>query len=407
MKMDTNWGDPSREKVFLDTRVALVLPRHPRVICIWGHCGPPCLAISSPELPTASSSFVSKIQIKSVFFSFLVFFFLRRQRGDSRVADCYQKRTIPDAESRLLKDLHWAGLSWDEGPDVSGPYGPYRQSERLGLYWTHIDKLLATGKAYRCFCSIKELEEYARAAEKSGGYGYPGTCRDISPEESEERAANGNRFVVRFRSHETPLFVEDIVFHRFRKKLPEEDFIIMKSDGWPTYHFANVVDDKHMHITHVIRGSVSVSHLAHGLKLTPSQEWLPSTPKHLALYKAFDWEAPKFAHVGLLVDANNQKLSKRHLGVDLNYYKSEKRHTLPAALLNFVSLLGWGTKTHNSDIMTLQDMVDRVSLHDLPIPTARPTSLTWAFSSPSNSPRATSRSTWTNSNTSSAGISAA
>lgn len=151
---------------------------------------------------------------------------------------------------------------------MSGPYGPYRQSERLRLYQTHIDELLASGKAYRCFCSTKKLEEYAKAAENSGASSYPGTCRDISPEESGERAGNGDDFVVRFRSHETPLVVEDIVFHRFRKKLPEEDFIIMKSDGWPTYHFANVVDDKHMHITHVIRGSVSASHPRQGLKLT-------------------------------------------------------------------------------------------------------------------------------------------
>ncbi|KAK1751607.1 mitochondrial putative glutamate--tRNA ligase [Echria macrotheca] len=257
-----------------------------------------------------------------------------------RIEDTDQVRTVPDAEKRLVEDLHWAGLSWDEGPDKAGPYGPYRQSERLELYHTHAAELIASGKAYRCFCSKEQLLHHNTISHEQGGRtGYPGTCRSISPEESEDRAARGESHVVRFRSPAEPTRIQDLVFNSFRKKDPEEDFVIIKSDGFPTYHFANVVDDRKMAITHVIRGS----------------EWLLSTPKHVDLYNAFGWEPPRFAHVGLLVDMNQQKLSKRHPGVDVTYYKDNK--ILPAALLNFAVLLGWSTTDVKGDVMTLEDMV--------------------------------------------------
>ncbi|KAK3333623.1 glutamyl-tRNA synthetase-like protein [Cercophora scortea] len=256
-----------------------------------------------------------------------------------RVEDTDQTRLVPDAEERLFADLKWAGLSWDEGPDVKGLYGPYRQSERLDIYNQHTDKLIEQGAAYRCFCSPEDLDAHQRAAHTRGGAtAYPGTCRSISPAESEERAARGDPFAVRFKSSPEPVVAQDIVFNRFQKAIPEEDFVIRKRDGYPTYHFANVIDDKLMEITHVVRGS----------------EWLVSTPKHVELYNAFGWTPPQFAHVGLLVNSNREKLSKRHDGVNMTWYQDQ--NILPATLLNFAALLGWHS-TRTNDVMTLQDLV--------------------------------------------------
>ncbi|KAL2188552.1 Nucleotidylyl transferase [Thermothelomyces heterothallicus CBS 203.75] len=259
-------------------------------------------------------------------------------------------RLVADAEDRIYKDLRWAGLIWDEGPDLPGPYGPYRQSERLSLYKEHADKLVREGKAYRCFCSPEALEEQKKKAHEAGEPTlYPGTCRDLSLEESDDRAHRGEPFAIRFKSAEEPIKIQDLVYGRFMKNEPEDDYIIMKRDGFPTYHFANVVDDRHMKITHVIRGA----------------EWLVSTPKHVELYQAFGWEPPQFAHVGLLADRYRQKLSKREDSANLQYYKDG--HILPSALLNFVVLLGWRappTKGEFSLKFSKGDIV--VSLQKLP-----------------------------------------
>ncbi|KAK4241879.1 mitochondrial putative glutamate--tRNA ligase [Achaetomium macrosporum] len=262
-----------------------------------------------------------------------------------RIEDTDQTRRVADAEEKLYEDLEWVGLSWDEGPDIGGPYGPYRQSERLPLYKEHAEKLLREGKAYRCFCSPEALEQHKMAAHEAGRPTvYPGTCRHISPEESDDRAHNGEQFAIRFKSSDTPPSVQDIIFNRFRKEFPEEDYVIMKRDGFPTYHFASVVDDRHMKITHVIRGA----------------EWLISTPKHVDLYNAFGWEPPQFAHLGLLVDERRQKLSKRENSANVAWYREQL--VLPSALLNYsVSL---GTRYHSiggSDIMSLQEMIDNFS----------------------------------------------
>ncbi|KAK0623493.1 hypothetical protein B0T14DRAFT_582170 [Immersiella caudata] len=263
-----------------------------------------------------------------------------------RIEDTDRARTVLDAEKRLFEDLKWAGLSWDEGPDVQGPYGPYRQSERLDLYNKHAKELIGQGKAYRCFCSQEDLASASKLRHEQGGTThYPGTCGSVSPEESEERASKGESFVVRFRSSPTPTKIQDLVYGTFKKAVPEDDYIIIKSDGFPTYHFANVVDDKHMKITHVVRGA----------------EWLISTPKHVELYNAFGWEPPQFAHVGLLVDEKRQKLSKRHPGVDITWYKDKR--VVPAALLNFAVLLGWSRDPSlKSDLLSLQEMIDNFSL---------------------------------------------
>ncbi|KAK3900879.1 glutamyl-tRNA synthetase [Staphylotrichum tortipilum] len=263
-----------------------------------------------------------------------------------RIEDTDQTRLVADAEERLYQDLEWLGLSWDEGPDKNGPYGPYRQSERLPLYKEHSDKLIREEKAYRCFCTPESLEAHRTAAEASGQPTiYPGTCSHVPLAESDARAQSGEKYAVRFKSSEKPIMIRDVVYNRFQKKEAEEDFIIMKRDGFPTYHFANVVDDRHMKITHVIRGA----------------EWLISTPKHVELYNAFGWEPPQFVHLGLLVDANRQKLSKRDNSANMEFYK--KGHVLPSALLNFAVLLGWrAPQTPKGDVMTLQDMADNFSL---------------------------------------------
>lgn len=248
-----------------------------------------------------------------------------------RLEDTDQARFVEDAEQRLYQDLKWAGLSWDEGPDMGGPFGPYKQSDRLDLYRQHASMLLDNDHAFRCFCSKEDLELNLQQATSSGATAhYPGTCTGISRAESDRRAANGEPHTIRFKSSETPVSAPDLVYGAYKKAEREDNFIIMKSDGFPTYHFANVVDDHFMKITHVIRGA----------------EWLISTPKHVELYNAFGWEPPNFAHVGLLVDHQRQKLSKRDIdNIGISVFRDTK--ILPEALLNFSVLLGWDPSLQN------------------------------------------------------------
>ncbi|KAB8239263.1 glutamate--tRNA ligase MSE1 [Aspergillus alliaceus] len=265
-----------------------------------------------------------------------------------RIEDTDQKRTIPGAEQRLYEDLQWAGLQWDEGPTVGGPHGPYRQSERTAIYRTHAHDLINNGHAYRCFCSADRLDAFARHRSQAGlAPGYDRKCAEISPEESEDRAAKGETHVVRLKAEGYPMF-EDIVYgktgqNRTPNKLDlidrvYDDPILLKSDGHPTYHLANVVDDHLMEITHVIRGT----------------EWMPSTPMHVALYNAFKWTPPRFGHVPLLVDKSGQKLSKRNADIDLTSFK-DSQGVFAASLVNFAALLGW-SHTQKSDIFSLEEL---------------------------------------------------
>ncbi|KAJ4392061.1 Glutamate--tRNA ligase mitochondrial [Gnomoniopsis smithogilvyi] len=269
-----------------------------------------------------------------------------------RLEDTDQARLVNDAEQVLYDDLRWAGLHWDEGPDKGGPFGPYKQSERLDLYTQHAKSLLESGHAFRCFCTKEDLEFNLQLATSSGGAAhYPGTCTHIEQGESDRRAANGEPHVVRFKSAEKPVPALDLVYGTYKKAEREDNFIIMKSDGFPTYHFANVVDDHFMKITHVIRGA----------------EWLISTPKHVELYNAFGWQPPNFAHVGLLVDAQRQKLSKRDMAnIGIGVYRTNK--VIPEALLNFSALLGWdpnlqkNTHLNKRGVMTLEEMKQNFTL---------------------------------------------
>ncbi|KAI5457723.1 hypothetical protein BGZ63DRAFT_493831 [Mariannaea sp. PMI_226] len=262
-----------------------------------------------------------------------------------RIEDTDQNRLVPDAEERIFKDLEWAGLSWDEGPDKGGPYGPYRQSERLDTYHKHTQTLVDNGSAYRCFCSSEHLEAQKRALHDAGkSTAYPGTCRSITREESDRRAAAGEPHVVRLDSGRfgTPKF-KDAIYGPFQKKEPEEDFVLMKTDGYPTYHLANVVDDHLMKITHVIRG----------------EEWLISTPKHLALYEAFGWQAPIFAHLGLLISNDGSKLSKRNDSVNLSTYQAQ--HVFPIAMQAWLANLGSSFKRGHNTPRTLDDVAEALS----------------------------------------------
>ncbi|KAI2777690.1 hypothetical protein F4815DRAFT_480304 [Daldinia loculata] len=264
-----------------------------------------------------------------------------------RVEDTDQSRIVEDAETRLFEDLRWAGLSWDEGPDVGGDYGAYKQSERLEVYHQHAEQLINEGLAYRCFCTPEDLDQMRSINIQEGKQPiYNGTCSHISPDASARRAANGEPHCVRFKCGQQPV-VNDLVYGYYKQPTVEDDFIIIKQDGYPTYHFANVVDDHLMEITHVIRGA----------------EWLVSTPRHVALYEAFGWQMPLFAHVGLLVNEERQKLSKRHGDVDIASWRD--RGILPSTLLNYVMLLGWsmgkGVKGQQ-EVMDLNDMVKRFHL---------------------------------------------
>ncbi|KAI1497516.1 hypothetical protein F5X99DRAFT_361687 [Biscogniauxia marginata] len=277
-------------------------------------------------------------------------FLLARATGGQfllRIEDTDQTRLVPGAEDRIYEDLKWAGLKWDEGPDVGGYYGPYRQSQRLNLYTAHAQRLLNEGRAYRCFCTPEELDRL-KATSLQGGEQprYSGKCSHIPPHEAEERAQSGEEHCVRFRCDHSPT-ITDLVYGSYRKPGDEDHFIIMKRDGYPTYHFANVVDDHLMDITHVIRGA----------------EWLISTPKHVALYQAFGWQPPEFAHVGLLVDKDKKKLSKRDGDFEISSWRD--RGVLPGALLNYVMLLGWSpgkSEKGRSDVMDLNDMITKFHL---------------------------------------------
>ena len=285
--------------------------------------------------------------IRTALFNYLL---ARRTKGQFllRIEDTDQKRTVLGAEEKLCSDLQWAGLQWDEGPIVGGPFGPYRQSERTAIYREHVEPLLKSKHAYRCFCSAERLDALNKSRhEKGQALGYDRRCADLSEKESDERSHKGPAHVVRFRMPEKHTAYTDLVYGKTGNEKPRqlqtddlafEDPILIKSDRFPTYHFANVVDDHLMKVTHVIRGS----------------EWMTSTPLHIALYDAFGWPAPAFGHVPLLVDGRGQKLNKRDFKSDLSNYR-DALGVYPDALVNFAALLGWSHQQGN-DVMNLKEL---------------------------------------------------
>jgi glutamyl-tRNA synthetase len=268
-----------------------------------------------------------------------------------RIEDTDRARSTPESEAAILSALRWVGLGWDEGPDIGGPAGPYRQSERLAIYQRALVPLLESGAAYRCFCTAERLEAVRIEQRRQGLFvGYDGLCRGRTRADVDARMAAGEPFVVRLampRTGETT-FVDRLRGEVKFENTQIDDQILLKTDGFPTYHLANVVDDHHMDITHVIR----------------AEEWLSSTPKHMQLYKSFGWQVPEWVHMPLLRNADKSKISKRKNPVSLDYYRDAG--FLPEALLNYLGTMGWSI-AGDREKFDLAEMVtafsfDRVSL---------------------------------------------
>jgi glutamyl-tRNA synthetase len=291
----------------------------------------------------------------------LINYIFARQRDGKfvlRIEDTDRARFVATSEQEIFNSLRWLGLGWDEGPDVGGPYGPYRQSERTEIYREHCDLLLANGTAYRCFCTAEELEAVRKqqiAAKLPPRY--PGTCRTLTSEKVEANLAAGKPFVVRMAV--PPYSGDATTSTTFRDELRDDitfehsnvdDQVLMKSDGYPTYHLANVVDDHLMQITDVIR----------------AEEWISSTPKHVLLYKAFGWQIPRFWHMPLLRNLDKSKISKRKNPVSLIYYR--QAGFLPEAVINFLGLMGGGMPEGTGPVaekFSLGEMVERFDVKNI------------------------------------------
>ena len=267
-----------------------------------------------------------------------------------RIEDTDQARSTPESEQAIFTALRWLGLDWDEGPNVGGPYGPYRQSERQALYLEHIEKLLAQGDAFHCFCSKQRLDE-VRAEQQAAKQTtrYDGHCLGLSADEVAKRLAAGEPSVVRMRVPETGACTfKDRLRGEVTIPYSQIDMqVLLKADGMPTYHLAVVVDDHLMGITHILRG----------------EEWLNSVPKHQLLYQYFDWPMPELVHLPLLRNTDQSKLSKRKNPTSVTYYRDQGY--LPEALLNYLGLMGW-SMPDEQELFTLQQMVqafdiDRIS----------------------------------------------
>jgi glutamyl-tRNA synthetase len=278
------------------------------------------------------------------------FLFARRHRGKFilRIEDTDQKRYQPEALAEIFASLKWLGLQWDEGPEVGGGAGPYFQSQRTALYRRHAEVLLAAGKAYRCFCSedrLASLRLEQEQAKMAHGSGYDRHCRNLGGAEVEKLLAANAPHVVRLKVPDN----RAVAFHDLIRgditydSAQLDDLVLLKSDGFPTYHLANVVDDHLMHVTHVLRGD----------------EWIASTPKHILIYEACGWPPPIFAHMPVILAADGGKLSKRRGAASVLDYQRDG--ILPEALVNFLALLGWAPGG-DREIMTLDEMAAAFSL---------------------------------------------
>jgi glutamyl-tRNA synthetase len=263
-----------------------------------------------------------------------------------RIEDTDQARSTPESEAAILESLRWLGLSWDEGPDVGGPNGPYRQSERTAIYRRYVDDLLANGHAFRCFCTPERLEEM-REAQRLAKMAprYDGRCLAIPLAESAERAQH-EPYVVRMRVPDIgTAVVNDLRRGRVEFEWATVDMQVLMM---PTYHLANVVDDHLMGITHVMRG----------------EEWMSSAPKHLLLYSYFGWEPPKLVHLPLLRNPDKSKLSKRKNPTSILFY--QRLGYLPEALLNFLGLL-MGAATGADEMLSLRQMIANFAIEHIAI----------------------------------------
>lgn len=258
-----------------------------------------------------------------------------------RIEDTDQSRSRPEYEKNIFRALNWCNIHWDEGPDVGGPYGPYRQSERTEIYQKHAQILLERGNAYKCFATPEELTEMRELAAAQGKRaGYDRRYRNLSPEEVRQREAAGQPYVIRLK---VPLTGECVYEDQIKGRVTVpwadiDDQVLLKSDGFPTYHLANVVDDRLMEISHVIRGD----------------EWMSSTPKHICLYESFGWEPPVFMHMPLLLGKDGKKLSKRKNPTSIFYFRDSGY--LPEALVNFLTLMGY-SMPDDREVYPLEEIV--------------------------------------------------
>ncbi len=264
-----------------------------------------------------------------------------------RIEDTDQARSSRASEEQILNSLRWLGLEWDEGPDIGGPYGPYRQSERTEIYQAHIQPLLESGEAFHCFCTADRLSQLRKEqmAAKSPRMGYDAHCLALSAEEVQARLEAGEEHVIRLKvPREGKCVIDDALREKIEIAWDEVDMqVLIKSDGLPTYHFANVVDDHLMGITHVMRG----------------EEWISSAPKHLLLYKALGWEPPELIHLPLLRNPDKSKLSKRKNPTSILYY--QRMGFLPEALLNYLGRMAW-SMPDEEEKFGLSEMMERFTL---------------------------------------------
>ena len=263
-----------------------------------------------------------------------------------RIEDTDLKRSTKESEENIKDSLKWLGMNWDEGIDVGGPHGPYRQTERLDLYKKEVQRLLDEGKAYYCYCSAEELEKSRKAQLDAGKTPiYDEHCRHLTEEEKAKYEAEGRKPVVRLKVRKDGVFAFDDMVrgHVEFQAAGVGDFIIMKSDGIPVYNFAVVIDDAFMEVTHVIR----------------AEEHLSNTPRQLAIYEALGYQPPKFGHISLILGEDHKKMSKRHGATSVTEYRN--MGYLPEAVVNYLALLGW-TPKGEQEIFTEEELIKQFSM---------------------------------------------
>ncbi len=276
------------------------------------------------------------------------FLYARRYGGTFilRIDDTDEERSTAESEQAIYDGLKWLGVTWDEGPDIGGPYPPYKQTERFQTYKDALGKMLEDGSAYYCFCPPDELDQKRQAAEKAHIiYRYDNACRSVTLEEARKRIANGERAVIRLRTPDNfdASFTDLIRGYIEVDSAAFDDFVIAKPGGAPLYNFATVIDDHLMYITHILRG----------------QDHLTNTSKQILIYKALGYELPQFGHFSLILDTNRKKLSKRAGAVYIGDF--QEQGYLPHAIANFIALIGW-SPGDNREKMTMQEMIDSFSL---------------------------------------------
>ncbi|HBT92500.1 MAG: Glutamate-tRNA ligase [Parcubacteria group bacterium GW2011_GWD2_43_10] len=264
-----------------------------------------------------------------------------------RLEDTDQERLVEGSLKRMLGGLAWLGLTWDEGPDIGGPYVPYIQSERLPIYKKQADELINRGGAYYCFCSAQRLEVLRRVQEAEKQITkYDRACLNLKPEEIKAKLEAKLPYIVRLKIPAGQTIFNDLIRGQIKvDNTSLDDSVLLKSDGFPTYHLANVVDDHLMEITHVIRG----------------EEWLPSTPKHLLIYQGFGWSTPEFAHLPNVLNEKKTKLSKRKDGEAVWVQTYQAQGYLPEAMVNYLAFLGWHPKD-DREFFTLADLTKEFDL---------------------------------------------